>query len=113
LTLLDAATTRDVQRRTGYWYRHRLTDEQVQAAVGTPREHVILGPTGTTVFVDTSRCFHFGSRVAAGAPPRLAAMIQYQTPYSFMLPAAAETAAPFRRLANASLSPVQRLVLGE
>lgn len=112
LTLLDAATTREVQRRTGYWYRHRLTDEQVQAAVGAPREHVIVGPTGTTVFVDTSRCFHFGSRVAAGAPPRLAAMIQYQTPYSFMLPAAAETAAPFRRLLNPSLSPLQRLVLG-
>ena len=112
LTLLDAATTREVQRRTGYWYRHRLTDEQVRAAVGTPREHVIIGPTGTTVFVDTSRCFHFGSRVAPGASPRLAAMIQYQTPYSFMLPAAAETAAPFRRLANPSLSPLQRLVLG-
>ena len=112
LTLLDAATTRAVQRRTGYWYRHRLTDEQVRAAVGTPEEHVILGPTGTTVFVDTSRCFHFGSRVAQGAPPRLAAMIQYQTPYSFMLPAAAETAAPFRRLINPSLSPLQRLVLG-
>jgi hypothetical protein len=64
------------------------------------------------VFVDTSRCFHFGSRVAPGATPRLAAMIQYQTPYSFMLPAAAETAAPFRRLVNPSLSPIQRLVLG-
>jgi hypothetical protein len=113
LTLLDAATTREVQRRTGYWYRHRLTDDQVKAAVGTPREHVILGPTGTAVFVDTSRCFHFGSRVAPGAPPRLATMIQYQTPYSFMLPAAAETAAPFRRLLAPSLSPLQRLVLGQ
>jgi hypothetical protein len=112
LTLLDAATTREVQRRTRYWYRNRLTDEQVRAAVGTPHEHVILGQTGTTVFVDTSRCFHFGSRVAQGAPPRLAAMIQYQTPYSFMLPAAAETAAPFRRLVDPSLSPLQRLVLG-
>jgi hypothetical protein len=112
LTLLDAATTRAVQRHTGYWYRHRLTDEQVRAAVGTPQEHVILGPTGTTVFVDTSRCFHFGSRVAQGAPPRLAAMIQYQTPYSFMLPTAAESAAPFRHLINPSLSRLQRLVLG-
>ena len=112
LTLLDAATTREVQRRTGYWYRHRLSDDQVRAA-GTPREHVILGPTGTAVFVDTSRCFHFGSRVAAGAPPRLATMIQYQTPYSFMLPAAAETAASFRSLLVPSLSQLQRLVLGE
>ena len=76
LTLLDAATTREVQRRTGYRYRHRLSDDQVRAAVGAPREHVILGPTGTTVFVDTSRCFHFGSRVAPGAPARLAAMVR-------------------------------------
>ena len=114
LTLLDAETTREVQRRTGYWYRHRLTDEQVSAAVGAAREHIILGPTGTAVFVDTSRCFHFGSRVAAGAPPRLATMIQYQTPYSFMLPAGIEEAAlPFRRLLTSSMSSVQRLVLGE
>jgi hypothetical protein len=113
LTVLDAATTCEVQRRTGYWYRHRLTDEQVRTAVATPREHVILGPTGTTVFVDTSRCFHFGSRVAPGAPARLATMVQYQTPYSFMLPAVAETAAPFRRFLTSSLTPLQRLVLGE
>jgi hypothetical protein len=113
LTLLDAATTSEVQRRTGYWYRHRLTDEEVLTAVGTPREHVILGPAGTAVFVDTSRCFHFGSRVARGAPPRLAAMIQYQTPYSFMLPADVESALPFRRLLAPSMTPLQRLVLGE
>jgi hypothetical protein len=114
LTLLDAATTRHVQRRTGYWYRNRLTDDQVRTAIGTPREHAILGPTGTSAFVDTSRCFHFGSRVAPGAPPRLAAMIQYQTPYSFMLPSGVdESALPFRRLATSSLSPLQRLVLGQ
>ena len=114
LTLLDAATTRAVQRRTGYWYRNRLTDEQVRTAVGTPDEHAILGPTGTSAFVDTSRCFHFGSRVAPGAPPRLATMIQYQTPYSFMLPSGVdESALPFRRLATSSLTPLQRLVLGQ
>jgi len=113
LTLLDSATTREVQRRTGYWYRQRLTDDQVREAVDTPREHVILGPTGTCLFVDTSRCFHFGSRVAAGAPPRLVTMIQYQTPYSFMLPAGAEATLPFRRLLAPALSPLQRLVLGE
>jgi hypothetical protein len=114
LTLLDADTTREVQRRTGYLYRNRLTDEQVRTAIDAPREHVILGSTGTAVFVDTSRCFHFGSRVTPGAPPRLATMIQYQTPYSFMLPAGAEGAAlPFRRLLTSSMTPLQRLVLGE
>jgi hypothetical protein len=113
LTLLDAATTLEVQRRTKYRYRHRLTDHQVREAVGTPLEHVIIGPAGTTLFVDTSRCFHFGSRVAAGAPARLATMIQYQTPYSFMLPPGAQSALPFRRLLSPSLSPLQRLALGD
>ena len=113
LTLLDADTTREVQRRTGYWYRNRLTDEQVRSAVASPREHVIVGATGTSVFVDTSRCFHFGSRVAAGAPPRLAAMVQYQTPYSFMLPGGVdERALPFRRLLTPEMTALQRLVLG-
>ena len=113
-TLLDAATTREVQRRTGYTYRNRLTDDEVRAAIGAPQEHVILGPTGTTLFVDTSRCFHFGSRVAPGAPARLATMIQYQTPYSFMLPPGGEDVAlPFRRLLSSSMTPLQRLVLGE
>src|SRR5688572_7044026 len=87
LTVLDAATTRAVQVRTGYEFRERLTDEQVREAVSDAKEHAILGSPGTTVLLDTSRCFHFGSRVAPSAPPRLVTMVQYQTPYSFMLPA--------------------------
>jgi hypothetical protein len=110
LTVLDARTTRDVQLRTGYAFRDRLTDEQVRQAVSSVREHAILGPVGTTSFVDTSRCFHFGSRVAPDAPPRLVTMVQYQTPYSFMLPGNAVL--PFQRLSSPSLTPLQRLVLG-
>jgi hypothetical protein len=113
LTVLDANTTRAVQTRIGYQYRDRLTDEQVQQAVSAPQEHAILGPSGTAAFVDTSRCFHYGSRVAADAPPRLVTMIQYQTPYSFMMPADAEASLPFRRLLNGALTPLQRLALGE
>lgn len=109
LTILDAASSRRVMSATGYQFRQRLTDEDVRAAAGEARGAPILGKTGSTVFVDTSRCFHFGSRVMPGAPARIAAMIQYQTPYSFMLP---ERSLPFRHLANDSLSELQRLVLG-
>jgi hypothetical protein len=113
LTILDADATRTVQRRTGYQYRQRLTDEQVHGVVGRGAEHPILGQSGASVFVDTSRCFHFGSRVAPDAPPRLVTMVQYQTPYSFMLPADAQASLPFRRfLASPSLTSLQRLVLG-
>jgi hypothetical protein len=112
LTVLDADATAEVQRTTGYRYRQRLTDDQIECVVGASRHHPILGPAGTMVFVDTSRCFHFGSSVAPDAAPRLAAMIQYQTPYSFMLPADVESALPFRRLVTPSMTPLQRLVLG-
>ncbi|MBM3820743.1 MAG: hypothetical protein FJW14_17250 [Acidimicrobiia bacterium] len=113
LTVLDARKTRQLQERTGYQFRDRLSDEKVRKIIGDATGHPILGPSGTTAFVDTSRCFHFGSRVAPAAPPRLATMIQYQTPYSFVIAADGEESLPFRRLLTGSLTPLQRLVLGE
>jgi hypothetical protein len=113
LTVLDARSTDHVQRQTGYRYRQRLTDEQVREAGGDAAAYPILGPPGTMAFVDTSRCFHFGSRVAPDAPTRLVTMIQYQTPYSFMLPTSAQATLPFRRLLRPGQSPLQRQVLGE
>jgi hypothetical protein len=111
LTILDATTTHEVQRITKYQFRQRLTDQQVTDAVPTAAARPVLGPAGTAVFVDTSRCFHFGSRVARDAPPRLVTMIQYQTPYSFMLPGS--QGLPFRRLLAPGVGDLQRLVLGE
>ena len=113
LTILRADDSERVRRHHGYQYRQRLTDQQVSDVVGSGREHAVLGPSGSTVFVDTSRCFHYGSRVAKDAAPRLVTMIQYQTPYSFMLPASAQQTLAFRRLLDPSQSPLQRLVLGE
>ncbi len=113
LTVLDADASARVQRSTRYWYRSRLTDEQVDAVVGDGHVYPILGPSGTAAFVDTSRCFHFGSRVAPGAPARLVTMIQYQTPYSFMVPTSAQATLPFRRLLTPGLGNLQRHVLGE
>lgn len=113
LTVVSAAESAYVRRRTGYQYRQRLRDEDLRAILGDAAEQPILGPAGTMAFVDTSRCFHFGSRVEAGAPPRLAVMIQYQTPYSFMVPTAAQSSLPFRHLIDSSLDPLQRMVLGE
>jgi hypothetical protein len=113
LTVLDATSSARVRRAVGYQFRQRLTDAQVRGVVGPGRERAIVGPCGTTAFVDTSRCLHYGSRVAPDAPPRLVTMIQYQTPYSFMLPTSAQGSLPFRRLIDPSLSPLQRLVLGE
>jgi hypothetical protein len=113
LTVLNATDSDRVRRASGYQYRQRLTDSQVRDVVGAGQEHPILGAAGTAALVDTSRCFHFGSRVEPGAAPRLVTMVQYQTPYSFLIPTAAQASLPFRRLLHDSHSPLQRLVLGE
>jgi hypothetical protein len=113
LTVLGAENSARVRRATRYQYRQRLTDEQVAGVLGGNREHAILGPSGTTAFVDTSRCLHYGSRVAPGAPPRLVTMIQYQTPYGFISPDGPDGKGLFARLDHPSLSPLQRLVLGD
>jgi hypothetical protein len=113
LTVLDAASSARVRKAVGYQFRQRLTDQQVAGVLGPGADHAILGPSGTTAFLDTSRCFHYGSRVAPDAPARLVTMIQYQTPYSFMLPRSERASLPFRRLVTPALPPLQRLVLGE
>lgn len=112
LTVLSADRSARVRKAAGYTYRDRLTDAQVEAVLGPGGEHPILGPAGTAAFVDTSRCFHFGSRVEPGAPPRLVTMIQYQTPYAFVRPEQADGRSWLDRLGGASYGPLQRLVLG-
>ena len=71
----------------------------------------LSGPAGTVDFVDTSRCFHFGSRVDADGRPRRIAVFQYLTPYSFKF-ADHRNQAGFRHLATAGSTPLERLVLG-
>ena len=110
--MLSADRSAKVRKAVGYVYRDRLTDAQVEAVLGPGAEHPILGPAETAAFVDTSRCFHFGSRVEPGAPPRLVTMIQYQTPYAFVRPEQADGRSWFDRLGRVSHNPLQRLVLG-
>lgn len=112
LTVMRASESEQVRRKIGYQYRNRVRDEEAEAAVGTPDLHEVVGPPGTSAFVDTSRCFHYGSRVEAGAAPRLAAIIQYLTPFSFMLPRDFHGSAPYADLASERSSQLERLVLG-
>jgi hypothetical protein len=113
LTIVNAADSRQLAKRVKYRFEHtRVTDEAVDAAIGLDRKLALAGPRGTAHFVDTSRCFHFGSRVRPGAPPRQLAVFQYLTPYSFDFRHDHRTEAPFRGLATAESSERERLLLG-
>lgn len=51
----------------------RVADEVVSSF----KQIAFLGTLGSACFVDTSRCYHYGSRVKNGADPRIALVVQY------------------------------------
>jgi hypothetical protein len=113
LTLLDARTSRIIRQRLGYHFGGKIKDKRLASLITPADHHPILGLPGTVCFVDTTQCFHFGSRVEYGVAPRLVTMIQYLTPSSFMLPRDHRAGSPFRHLATAGMPRTQRLVLGD
>ena len=112
LTLLDARTSREVRSRLGYHFGGKIKDKRLTGIVDESDHRPIVGAPGTVCFVDTTQCFHFGSRVESGTAPRLVTMIQYLTPSSFMLPRDHRDGSPFRHLATVQMDRVQRMVLG-
>jgi hypothetical protein len=109
LTLVGAADSSEIADANDYDYgdSYRLADD----AVSADRCVALAGPAGTVDFVDTSRCFHFGSRVSAEGRPRRIAVFQYLTPYAFKF-ADHRSQAGFRHLATDGSTPLERLVLG-
>jgi hypothetical protein len=71
LTILPAAASDLLAERIGYAMdeRYRIPDDVVES-LKTDKTVPLVGRTGSVSFVDTSCCFHFGSRVEAGGVPR-------------------------------------------
>jgi hypothetical protein len=57
---------------------HRVPDDVMDSLVDHEEVMTLCGPPGTVLFIDSSKCFHFGSRNAV--KPR------YQVQYSFISP---------------------------
>jgi hypothetical protein len=85
---------------------HYLTDDRMGKYVPLSRTIQLTGNAGTAFFVDSSRCYHFGSRCAK---PRLAFVIYYNTGFGYFPRESKWTVSESRR---ASLSPLQRFALG-
>jgi hypothetical protein len=113
LTVVDAATSERVAGEVGYdiGEGHSVGDERFEELAGDAVT-ALEGPTGTVHFVDTSRCFHLGSRVEAGGVPRRIFMAQFLTPYAFRFKSNHVERAPFKHLAGDGSSELQQLVLG-
>jgi hypothetical protein len=112
LTVMGAETSSVLRKKISYKYDRRVTDEEVLDAVGERDQHPMTGPAGTACFVDTSRCFHYGSRVKEDAAPRTVALFQYVPPFSFLTSGDPDKDTPLRHLITPDMPTVTRLVLG-
>jgi len=75
-TFIPADVSAAVRRQLNHhWRGPRLTDEEVLAHCAREDAVSLIGPSGSGLFVDTSRCLHYGSRCRAGY--RLVIMFQY------------------------------------
>ncbi|WP_137388685.1 phytanoyl-CoA dioxygenase family protein [Rhodoligotrophos defluvii] len=77
-TFVPVAESEKLVRQFNY-DRGRLTLEQVDSAIGKQGQVQVMGPPGTAVLVDTSRCMHYGSN--RNKTTRVALLIQY-TPHT-------------------------------
>ena len=76
-SFLPLDISKKVWEETSYDTTRRLTDAQIEKAVGPVSPTQLLGPKGTICLADTSKLFHYGARVSRGAAPRLIAVVQY------------------------------------
>jgi len=75
-TFIPAQKSDQIRRKIGHgWRGRRLEDAEIMAHCEPGDIISVTGGPGTGVFVDTSRCLHFGSRARGGH--RLVMMFQY------------------------------------
>jgi hypothetical protein len=83
LYALDATTSKDIRKKIGYTFtgeHYRVPDETIMSNMTDASELInFSGPPGTVSFVDTTRCFHYGSRMEPSTD-RLVAVISYMSP---------------------------------
>ena len=97
----------DASRAVAAAVGHYVTDEHIAGFVPRSRWRSVEGPAGTAFFIDTGRCYHFGSRCTL---PRHVYIATYSSGLKFM-----RRARMWGDLLGArarELSPLQRAVCG-
>lgn len=80
-TWLGEADSQRVAGKLSYWERgvpYRMDDEGVYQSVSPSAAHRLIYPKGTVLYIDPSRCFHYGAR--DGDDPRYQLMVSYTSP---------------------------------
>ena len=112
LTVIDAKASTDLQDKIHYRFGQKIDDKVIEQYVPKEQQYQAIGPKGMMVFADTSRCFHYGSRVDSDDKHRVVAMYQFLRPQSFGLSLDYKKNSPYNYLATPDMPKYQRLFLG-
>lgn len=113
-TLIPAKESHEVEKKLNYEMTEdskRVEDEDLYAIIGGESKKISLeGKKGTLAMVDTSNCFHYGSR--KGSRPRLVLTFQYMTPFAFVMPWNWKSKKFMPHLRGSSATQSERKLLG-
>ena len=113
LVVIPAEPSNKLRKHLGYdwtFKKRRVSDEEMHRWPEAAKEMAIKGKEGTTVLADTSRLFHYGSRVKSGI--RYMLVYRYLTISSFLFnPFSSRRPYPLSNLVRPEHSPIQRAVL--
>ena len=82
LTFLPRSVSQNVAAKFDYWSRkcpYRMSDEDIYSVADRKDAIEFCGPRGTVLFLESSGCFHFGSRNSI--KPRFQLMLGYTGVY--------------------------------
>ena len=86
-TLLPATESEKIQNAINYKMTpddKQIDDEVAYEIVDRSLVKQMTGQAGSLALIDTSRCFHYGSR--EGTAPRIMLTFQYLTPFAYIMP---------------------------
>lgn len=119
LTLIPADISQSIRDTINYTYgpgdaAYRVRDDIMEKYCSSDKYFVATGPKSTVTFIDTCRCFHYGSRVSNSlGKAREVLVIQYLSPAAINLRPDLKIKAPFSHLSSNSLTDLQNMVLGD
>lgn len=116
LTFLDADQSEVIRKKLRYRYspeRYRVHDKEIRDILPNHHANRWVAPMGSVAFIDTSRCFHFGSRNDIKGLPRIYVSMQFVPISAIHLPLSFSSALPFRHLVTANTPLIEKLVLGD
>lgn len=114
--LVDAGHSAVARRAVRYRYagrRYRVSDVAMDAHVARTDQLALQGPRTSGFLIDTSSCFHRGSRIVSEDQRRIAAIVTYVQPSARRLPLRLrDRTSPLVRFAPRFQDPIERAVLG-